>query len=222
MKKFAVLSLVLFWMAGWASAQVQVGVSVGGGGDSFHLAIGSYYHAPQDQVVVCQQRHIPEEEMPVVFFVAQQAHVAPGVVINLRAGGTPWANIFQRFNVNPRVLYVPVRGRVSGPYAGYYAYYRGHGRARLVDADFVNMVNLRFASDYYHRTPDEVMKLRVSGRNYRDIHSHYRPEPQHDNGRHEGWEKGKGHEKDRFNGGKDRNDRGDRDRNDDNRDRDRH
>lgn len=215
MKKFAVLSLALFWTAGWASAQVQVGVSVGGGGDSFHLAIGSYYHAPQDQLVVCQQRHIPEEEMPVVFFVAQKAHVAPGVIINLRAGGAPWVNIFQRYNVNPRVLYVPVRGRVAGPYAGYYAYYRGDRRARLVDADIVNMVNLRFASDYYHRTPAEVMKLRVSGRNYRDIHSHYRPspQPQHDNGLHRGEEKGRGHDKGRFNGN--------RDRHDDNRGRDR-
>ncbi len=84
MKKQVFLIAALFLTAGIkaSQAQVQVGVSVGGGGDSFHLAIGNYYHAPPDQVVVCQQQRIPDEEQtPVVFFVAQQAQVTPGVII---------------------------------------------------------------------------------------------------------------------------------------------
>ena len=81
---------------GTAQAQVQVGVAVGGGGDSFHMAIGDYYHAPADQVTICTQNHIPDEEMPVVFFVAGQAHVEPGVIIRLRAHGMPWFDIVHR------------------------------------------------------------------------------------------------------------------------------
>ncbi len=180
MKKI-LLALTLAW-AGLAlavqnaQAQVQVGVSVGAGGDSFHLAIGSYYNAPPAQVTVCQQQHIPDEEQPVVFFVAQQAGVAPGVIINQRAHGMPWVAIFHRYHLDPRrVLYVPIHGSVVGtPYAGFYAYYRGGRRARLVDADIVNMVNLRFASDYYHRPPDEIIRLRAQGRSYAYIHDQYR------------------------------------------------
>ena len=166
--------LALWGLTSLSWSQVNVGVSVGTGGDSFHLAIGSYYHAPPEQVAVCQQRQIPDEEQPVVFFVAQRAHVAPGVIINLRAGGMPWAAIFNRYRLSPRVLYVPIHGSVVGtPYAGFYAYYRGGRRVRLMDADIVNMVNLRFASDYYHRPAEEIIQMRAGGRNYAYIHDHY-------------------------------------------------
>jgi|HubBroStandDraft_1064217.scaffolds.fasta_scaffold109168_2 hypothetical protein len=178
MKKQVILLAALFLAVGLnaAHAQVQVGVSVGGGGDSFHLALGNYYHAPPDQVVVCQQRHIPDEEQPVVFYVAQRARVAPGVIIDLRAHGLPWVDILHRFRLSPRIFYVPIHGNVVGtPYERYYAYYHGGGRVRLVDADIVNMVNLRFASDYYHRTPDEVIRLRAGGRSYAYIHDQYHP-----------------------------------------------
>jgi hypothetical protein len=176
MKKKIILAAALFWTAGLALAQIQAGISVGAGGDSFHLAIGSYYHAPPDQITVCQQQHIPDEDQPVVFFVANQVHVAPGVIINLRAGGMSWVDIFHRYHLSPRVLYVPIHGRAVGPYAGFYAYYNGHGRGRvrLVDADIVNMVNLKFATEYYHRTPEEVMNMRAGGRSYVDIHNQYR------------------------------------------------
>jgi len=176
MKKRIILAMAFFGLTGLALAQIQAGISVGAGGDSFHLAIGSYYQAPAAQITVCQQQHIPDEEQPVVFFVANQVHVAPGVIINLRAGGMSWVAIFHRYHLSPRVLYVPIHGNVVGtPYAGFYAYYnspRGR-RAPLVDADIIHMVNLRFASDYYHRTPEEVMGLRAGGRSYVDIHNQY-------------------------------------------------
>ena len=190
--------LALLGLANLSWSQVQVGVSVGAGGDSFHLAIGSYYHAPAAQITVCQQQNIPDEEQPVVFFVAQQVHVAPGVIINLRAGGMSWVAIFHRYHLSPRVLYVPVRGSVVGtPYGGFYAYYRGGRRVRLVDADIVNMVNLRFASEYYHRPPEEVMQMRAGGRSYAYIHDHYghpgggdRPEDRRHDRRDHQWDGG--------------------------------
>jgi hypothetical protein len=189
----------LFWMvlgfwgfalqSSQAQVQVGVGVNLGGGGDSFHLAIGNYYHAPPAQVTIVAQRHIPDEESPVVFFVAGQAHVPPGVIIDLRAGGMPWVEILHRYHLSPRIFYVPVHVSVwNTPYSNFYAYYneRGHHRIRLLDADIINMVNLRFASDYYHRTPEEVIRLRAGGHNYAYIHDQYRhPEPYHPNDRPE-------------------------------------
>jgi hypothetical protein len=162
-----------------AQVQVGVGVNIGAGGDSFHLAIGDYYHAPPAQVTVCAQNHIPDEEMPVVFFIAGQVHVAPGVIINLRASGMPWVQIIGRYHLSPRVFYVPIHGSVVGtPYERFYAYYGNRGRRvriRLVDADIVNMVNLRFASEYYHRTPEEIIRLRAGGRSFAYIHDQYHP-----------------------------------------------
>ena len=158
-----------------ALAQVQVGVAVGAGGDSFHLAIGSYFHAPPEQVAVVEQRHIPEEESPVVFFIAARAHVAPGVILDLRAGGMGWGAIAERYRLGPQVFYVPANGNFAGtPYEGFYRGYRRPGY-RMRDAEIVNMVNLRFATDYYHKPAAEVIRLRAGGRNFRAIHEQYHP-----------------------------------------------
>ncbi len=177
MKKQVFLLTALFLLASLnaARAQVQVGVNIGGGGDSFHLAIGDYYHAPPDQVNVCVQQRIPDEEQPVVFYVAQRAGVAPGAIIDLRVHGMPWVDILHRYRLSPRIFYVPIRGSVYGtPYERFYAYYNGRGpRVRLLDADIVNMVNLRFASEYYHRTPEEIIRLRAGGRSFAYIHDQY-------------------------------------------------
>lgn len=187
MKKLVFLITALFLLAGLtiarAQVQVGVGVNVGGGGDSFHLAIGDYYHAPPDQVNLCVQQRIPDEEQPVVFFVAQRAGVAPGVIIDLRAHGMPWVDILHRYRLSSRIFFIPIHGSVYGtPYARYYAYYYGRGpRVRLLDADIVNMVNLRFATEYYHRTPEEIIRLRAGGRSFAYIHDQYRG---HRDGRH--------------------------------------
>ena len=124
---------------------------------------------------VVQRRNIPDEESPVVFFIAAQAHVAPGVILDLRAGGLGWAAIAERYSLRANSFYVPARGSFAGtPYENYYRNYR-RGGYRMRDADIVNMVNLRFASDYYHKPAEEVIRLRAGGRDFRAIHEKYRP-----------------------------------------------
>lgn len=110
-----------------------------------------------------------------VFFIAGKAHVAPGVIIDLRAGGMGWADIAARYRLSPRIFYVPARGNFAGtPYEGFYHNYRRAGY-RMGDAEIINMVNLRFASEYYHKPAEEVIRLRAGGRNFRDIHEQYHP-----------------------------------------------
>lgn len=164
-----------FSLASMAMAQVQVGVSVNSGGDSFNLAIGNYYHEPEQQVEVIQQRHIPEDETPVVFFIAARAHVTPQVIIDLRTGGMGWGAIAERYHLGPKVFYVAARGNFAGtPYEGFYHNYRHRGY-RMSDADIVNMVNLRFASDYYHKPAVDIIRMRAKGQDFREIHQHYHP-----------------------------------------------
>jgi hypothetical protein len=175
------LSLVL--LAGLVQAQVQV--SAGVNVDGFHMAIGDYYRVPQAQVVVCQQRHIPDVEMPVVFFIAQRAHVPVAKVIELRSRGWGWMRIAGFYRMNPRVFYLALDRRlvVGTPYERIYGYYDHPGRFTLADADIVNLVNLRFTSEYYHRPPAEIIRLRAGGRGFREIHQQYYAPPRHDRDR---------------------------------------
>lgn len=158
-----------------AMAQVRVGVSVNSGGDSFNLAIGNYFHEPEQQVEVVQQHHISEEDSSVVFFIANRAHVTPEVVLDLRARGMGWSAIAERYHLGPKVFYVAARGNFAGsPYEGFYHNYRHHGY-RMSDADIVNMVNLRFASEYYHKPAADIIRMRAKGQDFRAIHEHYHP-----------------------------------------------
>jgi len=167
------LAVVLFLMsAATAFAQVSAGVSIGNGGlNSFYLAIGNYYHVPQTRVVYVRDHyHMRDEELPVVFFVASRAHVDPQVIIDLRMRRRmSWLDITFHYGLTPEIYYVPVT-RVGPPYGKAYGYYKKHGnnyrRVVLADNDVVNLVNLRFMSDYHGVAPEVIMDRRGRGERF--------------------------------------------------------
>jgi len=167
--QFAVLFLV---SAATASAQnVSAGVSIADGHNSFYFAIGDYYHVPQTRVVYVRDHYrIDDEELPVVFFLASRAHVDPQVIINLRTRRRmSWLDITFHYGLTPEIYYVPVM-RVGPPYGNAYGYYKKHKnnyrRVVLADADVVNLVNLRFMSDYHGIGPESVMERRGRGERF--------------------------------------------------------
>jgi hypothetical protein len=170
-----------------AVAGVSFGVSVGGrGGDQFYLAVGDYYRVPQNEIVVVRKQRIPDEELPVVFFIAQRGHVAPAKVVKLRRSGKTWMQVALHFGVGPEAFYV-ASTRTDGPYGRAYGYYRQNGRdrwgrIRLADEDIVNFVNLRFLSDHYRCRPEQVVQWRAEGRGFAQIDENLRHPA--DSGRH--------------------------------------
>src|SRR5258708_2679469 len=88
------LMLAFCGIAPLSRAELSLGISVGNEGiDSFYLNVGNYYQVPQASVLLCRDRHIPDEEIPVVLFLATRAHVAPELVIQQRLGGRAWMDI---------------------------------------------------------------------------------------------------------------------------------
>ena len=175
MKKFSgILCLVCLSAIGFvatAYAQVNVGVRIGanGGLDAFHVAIGDYFKVSDQQVETCQDSNISDEDQPVVFFMAQRANVPPESVILLRSRGWSWMQIALHFRLNPRIFYTP--GTYEGtPYENGHRAFHGRGRIRLSDADIVNFVNLKFASEHYGHDPREIAQMRAQGRSFREIH----------------------------------------------------
>ena len=158
-----------------ARAGVEFGISVGEEGlRSFNLSVGDYYRVPQREVVIIRERGIPYEEMPVILFLAGRAHVAPGVIVDLRLRGMSWMDITFHYGLSPEIYYVPLRTAPGPPYGRAYGYYKKWPRkewkkVRLGDDDVVNLVNLKFASEHYGRSPEEVIKMRSGGRNFVEI-----------------------------------------------------
>jgi hypothetical protein len=170
-KTVAIAGLVLLFAAS-AMAQVSAGVSITDDGlKSFYLAIGKTYNVPEREVVVVRDRKIPDEELPVVYFIARRAHVRPDVVVDMRLKGDSWMDISLHYGINPEVYYVPYDGDPGPVFVRPYGFYRGHPRKewrkiRLSDGDICNMVNLRFVSNYYHVRPEEVVRLRGEQGNF--------------------------------------------------------
>lgn len=157
-----------------AHAQVNVGISVGEEGlRGFYLAVGEYYSVPQREVVIVRERRIPPEEIPVVFFIAQRARVAPALVIDLRLRGKSWWDISLHYGLGPEIYYVPISPHVNvgPPYGKAYGHYKNKPKEKwktivLQDADVVNLVNLKFVSEHYRLPPDEVIWRRSGGKDF--------------------------------------------------------
>lgn len=169
----AVSLAIVCGMVGKAAAgEVNVLMKAGADGlKEFYLAVGDYYKAPEKDVVVIHDRGIPDDEIPVVYFIARRANVEPSAIIKLRLGGESWMAISLHYGLAADVYYVAYKGDPGPPYGKAYGYYHKRPRKewreiRLADADIVNLVNLRFLSTHYGYSPDEIMKMRSGGENF--------------------------------------------------------
>jgi len=159
--------------------QVDLGISVSDGRlADFYLAVGSHYRVAPRVVVDYRTRYrLHDEDLPVVFFLAARARVSPGVVIDLRTGKRSWLDIAVHLGLSPEIFFVPIgRDRIGPPYGNAYGYYRKYGRAgdwrklSLADREVVDLVNLRFLSEYHGVAPDAIMDMRGRGRDFVSIH----------------------------------------------------
>jgi hypothetical protein len=170
-------------------SQAQTAFSVSAHVGDFHVAVANYYRVPEREVVVIRERRIPDDEIPVVFFIAQRAAVPPARIIDLRMRGTSWWDISVRYGLSPEVYYVPVAVAPGPPYGKAYGHYKKKHRNEwktivLTDADIVNLVELRFLSEHYHVAPERIIELRGSDRDFVAIHADVRGN-QHGHGDHD-------------------------------------
>jgi hypothetical protein len=170
-KSLVILVFLLLPTPLWAA----VGFNVTIGAPGFYLSIGNFYGYPEREVVVCHERGIPDDDIPVVFFICKHAHVDPEVIIRLRVvEHWPWSRICTYYRIPPTAFYFPVE-KYGPPYGHAYGYYgryphRGDwGKIRLREADIVNQVNLIFVSKYYNYPPERVIRMREQGTSFGTI-----------------------------------------------------
>jgi hypothetical protein len=200
MKNVITALMVLFFSISGMPASpqnVNTGISIADGElRSFYLAIGDYYRVPEPRVIHVKQHYrVRDEELPVVFFLASCAQVEPDVIVDLRfRQRMSWLNITFHFGLTPEIYYVPVQ-RVGPPYGKAYGHYKKHKhdykKVVLADNDVVNLVNLRFISDYHRTAPEVVMDMRGQGRKFVVINEEIRK----GKGGHHGDEGDKGKDK---------------------------
>jgi len=169
------VALALGGLVAARGADAQTAFSVSASVGDFHVAVSNYYHVPEREVVVVRERRIPDEELPVVFFIAQQAHVPAARIVDMRLHGDSWWDISVRYGLGADVYYVPVAVVHSGPpYGRAYGHYKKPKKQWntivLTDGDIVNLVELRFMSEHYHVAPERIVELRERDVDFVTIH----------------------------------------------------
>lgn len=178
MKKYALpfLAMILVWnLTPTTNAGVDIGLSISDGEvKSFYLAIGDHYDVPEKQIMVVREHKIPDDQMPVIFFLARHAHVSPRTIIKLRIKGMTWMDITFHYGLGADIYYVPVENVSGPPYGKAYGHYKHKSKKQkraivLSDVDVINFVNLRFISEHYGYSPEKVIKMRQDGISFKAI-----------------------------------------------------
>jgi hypothetical protein len=170
------LALLLAFAIPSARVGVSLGVSVDEDGlKGFYLAIGEHYQVAEKEVVVVRERNIPDEELAVVFFLAGHTYVEPSVTVELRLGSKSWMDIALYYKLSPGIFYVAFDHDPGPPYGNARGHFKKRDRAqwgsiRLVDADIINIVNLKFVAERYGYAPAEIVKIRARGDHFAGIH----------------------------------------------------
>jgi len=172
-KKVLIFTLLSMLCFSYISAAVSVGMTVGDEGlKNFYFSIGEFYKIPEKEVIIVRERGIPDEELPIVFFLAKRANVSYWQIIKWRVHNRwTWMKIAAKLRLGPEVFYVPVDAPVSGGiYERIYGYYQQPKhkwvKIKLTDEEVMHCVNLHFISNYYGYKPIEVIKMRHAGRNF--------------------------------------------------------
>jgi hypothetical protein len=166
-----VISMALCLMAGPATAAVDIGLSIDEDGiKGFYLAIGEHYTVPQTRIEVVRKQNIPDDELPVVFFLARHADCSPALIVKMRLGGKSWMDIAIHFGLNAELFYVPLK-EPGPPYGKAWGHFKKNKKGkrkaiRLTDTEIVAFVNLKFISQHYGHSPDEVAKMRSNGKSF--------------------------------------------------------
>ena len=138
-----------------------------------YAALADYFRLPEREILAVQDRRIADDEIPVVFLLARQGRATPAEIVRLRKGGSGWLDIARGFGLRPEVFYVPAHGvSVTGPpYSRAYGYWKDRRRyTTLTDSDVINLVNLKFLSEYHRAPVAEIIRRRSRGEGFGALH----------------------------------------------------
>ncbi|MBK7143611.1 MAG: hypothetical protein IPH75_16240 [bacterium] len=143
----------------------------------YYLAVGKFFNVPERAVMTIKKKGVSDEELAVVFFIAERAGIKPAPVMELRDLKKSWLEITVHFGLSPEIYFVPVTVDPGPPYGKAYGYFKNHPReewkqVKLSDVEIVNLTNLRLFSKLYGISSDEVIKWRAEGKHFSQVNKH--------------------------------------------------
>jgi hypothetical protein len=166
-------ALALGLAGGVARASVEFDVALGmnlNEDSRIFLNVTNQTWRPAVATTVIQSCPNPEDDFPVIAFLAYHSHRSPTFILNLRKEGYGWSDIFYQVNVQPSVLFVGIDRDPGPPYGKAWGNWRKHyrpgvrDRYRISDRDVVGLVKVQTASRHLGASPFSVIEAQQKGR----------------------------------------------------------
>lgn len=144
--------------------------------DGYLEAVSGYFDISLENVQAALDNNIAAEELPVLFFVANQSDADPAELSGLRNEGQAWQQIASGQGLMAGDFYVHYTDRIEGAaFQTTYAKFEGLTRdefdkVQLNDTDIVNLVNLKFLYKHYKYSQRLIMNWVADGKTFPEIH----------------------------------------------------
>lgn len=133
------------------------------GREAYFGAVAEYFALPAAEVSILGEWRLPDEEIPVVIFLARKAGVSPEAVVALRRSGRGWSELAGRYGLGADQFHVALRddapaGMLSDVYGRFRALPASRWReVALGDGEIVGLVNLKVLAQTLRRSPEEIL-----------------------------------------------------------------
>ncbi len=138
----------------------------------FYVAVGDYFDVPYENVWDMSESGIADEDLTVVYFIADRAKVDANEVARDRLVGGSWSSIASSYGLDASSFYMMVAGQInSKAYASVFEKYKSSPQSNwnkidLTDSDIINLVNLRFVGSHHDYTVFDIMAMRDYGKSF--------------------------------------------------------
>jgi hypothetical protein len=119
--------------------------------------------APQVAVDLLRRCRVPEDDFPVVAYLARVSKRPPETILRLRLDYLSWSDIMERLTIPTSVLFTGLDRDPGPPYGKAWGYWRKHPREtslRFRDRDVVELVKLQVGSRSQRVSPYTIASAR--------------------------------------------------------------
>lgn len=176
MKRHLLLTPFILLLSGSAALaatyfDVTVGVRVNEDSRIF-LNLTNETWRPPTPTTIIRRCEDPEDDFPVIAFLAYHSHRSPRYILSLREAGYDWSDILFHLRISPRVLFVGIDRDPGPPYGKAWgqwkknrrSYEGGRLRYRLSDRDVVALVKIQTAARHFGTSAYAVIDAQDGGR----------------------------------------------------------
>jgi len=130
------------------------------------------YQPPREEVrSIYPKMRTPENDFPVLLFLASEGHVGLAAVWDLRSHGLTWVQVMTRLNIPRERIFVEMPREPGPPYGKAYGHWKKHPREEVAvtDDDIRYWTNVRTQARYFGVAPEVVVGWRDSGRTWKSV-----------------------------------------------------